>query len=416
MVNSRSPTPQEPWQTSLELEALSAAEIPDQAPGPQAESISVASVWKMASPESADAALAGESEAFVYRRDGHPNERSLARKLARLHGAEHAAVTAQGMSSIGAIALALLQPKVKVWVANELYGKSRKLFAEDLARWQVQTEEFDPVSEQDIDRLSQVRVGLVFVETMSNPRLRIPDLKRLARAAHQAGGLLVVDNTFATHLLCRPLNLGADLVVESLSKQVNGHSDSMLGLVAGKDPGVLTPIVDTISTFGMASSPLDCFLTHRGVMSLAVRMQRACENAQAVAQALDERSNAAAANEKCRLVKAVDYPGLANHPQHQLAKQRFTGGFGWMVSCQLDLDRHGVRRWFESLAPEISFVPSLGDVTTTVSHPASTSHRGLEPSARQRLGISEGTVRISCGVEPTEWLVQKILHSLNALL
>jgi cystathionine beta-lyase/cystathionine gamma-synthase len=356
----------------------------------------------MESTAAADLALSGESGAFVYRRDGHPNERTLAEKLALLHGASRAVITAQGMSAIGAVALATLAPGAQVWIGDELYGKSSKLFCGEMARWNVTTRSFDVTSAADIAELAASRVALVLIETLSNPRLHVPDMAAIAAATHAAGGLLMVDNTFATHLLCQPLRLGADLVIESLSKQVNGHSDSMLGLVAGKDAHQLKRIQDVVSTFGLASSPLDCYLTHRGLMSLAVRMERACANALALASKLSELA----------AVETVDYPGLPHHPQHALAARQLRGGFGWMLSFRIKANDQQLQHLLDRLKPEIQFVPSLGDVSTTVSHPASTSHRSLSAAARGQLGIGLGTIRVSCGIEPTDWLVERFLSAL----
>lgn len=391
------------WPVDLETLALRVAQG-DGINRPQASGISTASVWQMESPAAADGALAGTSDRFVYRRDGHPNERELAEKLAQLHGGSKAIITAQGMSAIAAVAMSVLKPGATAWVANELYGKTSKMFSVDLTHWGVTSRVFDPTSESDLKKLQDAKVDLVIVETMSNPRLRVPDLRRCADATHLAGGLLMVDNTFATHLLCRPLEFGADLVIESLSKMVCGHSDCMLGLAVAADPAIAKRLQDAMSTFGMASSPLDCYLTHRGLMTLALRIERSAENALALAEALS----------KSDLIKHVDYPGMADHPQNPLAEKQFGGIFGWMMSFELDSDRMSIEQLFNALSPEIAFVPSLGDVCTTLSHPASTSHRSLNTSQLAELGISNSTVRISVGIEPTEWLVDRFVSALRS--
>ena len=391
------------WPRELEVIALQVNES-DGVNRPQAPGISTASVWQMESTEAADAALAGTTDRFVYRRDGHPNERELANKLASLHGGVQAIITAQGMSSIAAMAICVLKPGDTAWVANELYGKTSKLFAKDLSRWGVTSRVFDPTSDADLNELQRSKANLVIVETMSNPRLRVPDLERCAEAVHAAGALLMVDNTFATHMICRPLSLGADVVIESLSKMVCGHSDCMLGLAVTGDRSLAAKIKDATSTFGMASSPLDCFLTHRGLMTLALRIERASSNAMALARALA----------RSEFVKHVDYPGLEEHPQHELADAQFAGTFGWMLSFELDTTRMSVQQLFDALLPEIAFVPSLGDVCTTLSHPASTSHRSLTPSQLEQLGISTATVRVSAGIEPTDWLVDRFSLALRS--
>lgn len=398
-------TPQNPWQDELECEAVRSPESVNPAARPQAESISLASVWQMESPEMADAALTDSSGIPVYRRDGHPNEWTLAEKLSLMHGAKTALMTAQGMSAIAAVALSVLKPGASVWVSEELYGKSTRLFKLDLQRWGVNYVTFDPTDPEHIENLSSHPAELVLVETLSNPRLKHPDLRALAAATHAGGGILVVDNTFATHLLCRPLDFDADIVVESLGKQVCGHSDAMAGLIAVKDPAIAQQISGTISTFGMASSPLDCFLTQRGLATLAVRMERACRNAQHLANCLNQMS----------LVLSVDYPGLPAHRQHVLAARQLRGGFGWMLTFRLDLSRPDVSSLFEALRPEIPFVPSLGDVCTSVSHPATTSHRGLTAPEREALGIHEGSIRVSCGIEPTDWLVDRFVAAIEQI-
>ena len=392
------------WPMELEVLALN-VNPGDGLERPQASSISTASVWQMESPASADAALAGASNRFVYRRDGHPNERELAEKLAKLHGGAQAILFAQGMSSIAAVAMSVLKPGANTWVANELYGKTGKLFACDLTRWGVTSQEFDPTNEADLTKLQNAQADLVIIETMSNPRLRVPDLRRCAAAAHAAGALLMVDNTFATHLICRPLEFGADVVIESLSKMVCGHSDSMLGVAIVADPALARQLQDTMSTMGMASSPLDCYLTHRGLMTLALRIERAAENALALANALS----------KSAVIERVDYPGLGSHPQHELAAQQFAGTFGWMLSFELRKDRMSVEQLFDALLPEIAFVPSLGDVCTTLSHPVSTSHRSLCATQLAQLGISASTVRVSAGIEPTTWVVDRLVSALTGL-
>ena len=368
---------------------------------PQAEALELTSVWQLTSPNAADASFAGGTGAFAYRRVDPPNARSLATKLAALHAGARAVVTAQGMSSLAAIAMTALRPSAQVWLGNELYGETSQLFSTCLKPWGVRTRTFDPTDPSDLHKLASEAVDMVVVETITNPRGSVPDLALVARATHDAGGLLVVDNTFATHLLCQPLQLGADLVIESLGKIVNGHSDGMAGMVCGRDEQLLAGIAATVKTFGLTSSPLDCYLTHRGLLSLSVRMERACANALALAHALSQVPG----------ITRVDYPGLVTSPQHFVASRQLIGGYGWMLSFQIAPQRAAVERLCAALRPEICFVPSLGDATTTLSHPLSTSHRATPAEQREQLGIDEGTIRISCGIEPTEWLVDRFLQA-----
>ncbi|RMF42456.1 MAG: hypothetical protein D6753_07470 [Planctomycetota bacterium] len=370
---------------------------------PLAPPLELASVWEMSSPEHAAAALGNPQGAFVYRRDGHPNARSLGESLADLHGASAALVTGQGMSAMAAVALASLAPGDHVWIGQEMYGKTAHLFARHLAHWGVECTEFDPCHDQASQQIRHHRPAMVVVETLTNPRLRVADLADLQRACHDGGGRLVVDNTFATCGLCRPLDLGADVVVESLSKQVCGHSDSMLGLICTRDDAWMARAADVVSTFGLASSPLDCYLTQRGLMSLDVRLERACENAKALAEALQGLGG----------VRTVDYPGLPSHPGHEVARRQLGDRFGWMLAFQVAADRPTVERIFHSLTAEFPFAPSLGDARTTISHPATTSHRGYAADRLAQLGIDYGTIRVSCGLEPADWLVDTFCHLLR---
>lgn len=362
---------------------------------PQAEALSMTSVWQLESLAAADASFTAGNSSYAYRRVEHPNARALATKLSMLHAAQRAVVTAQGMSGIAAVALANLRPGARVWLSQELYGETSQLFAQCLLPWQVETHLFDPTDDDQLRELATSSVDMVVIETITNPRLRVADIARVSRATSAAGALLVVDNTFATYLMCQPLRLGADFVVESLGKQVNGHGDGMIGFVAGRDLKRMAGVQGIVKTFGMTSSPLDCYLTHRGLMSLAVRMERVCTNAQAVAECLSSLPR----------VTCVDFPGLTTNAGHHVARQQFSGGFGWMVTFHIDADRAGVEQLLQALLPEIRFVPSLGDVSTTVSHPLSTSHRDTPPETLAQLGITLGTIRVSCGIEPTQWLV-----------
>lgn len=393
----------EHWDPAFEYEAIRPGEPAGSGDMPQSESIDLTSVWRMPSIESADHALGSGGTEFVYRRDGHPNESQLAKRLAKLHHGAKALVTAQGMSAISVVALSLLRPGAKVWLADELYGKSVQLFEKELSRWDVECQSFDVTDASHLEQVAQSAADLIMVETLSNPRLKMPDFAALQDVSQRAGAKLVVDNTFATHMLCRPIDFGADVVVESLGKQVNGHSDTMLGLIVAKEEELTDQFRSTSVTFGMASSPLDCYLTHRGLMTLALRLERACLNAMELAAMLQELPS----------VELVDYPGLTCHPQNALANRQLSGGFGWMLSVRLDANLEETQAAFDRLAPEIPFVPSLGDINTTLSHPASTSHRGLSSEDREALGITPGTIRVSCGVEPTKWLLDRFKSALN---
>jgi cystathionine beta-lyase/cystathionine gamma-synthase len=370
---------------------------------PQTEPLHLSGVWRLDSTEQADALLAGTEPGYVYRRDGHPNASSLAEALRVLHGADQAIVTAQGMSAISIAALALLKPGDRVLLGQPLYGRTSFLIKNDLARWSI---DFEDVLATDMSAWKHAfrkPARLVIVETITNPRLSVPDIQSIASIAHQLGGLansesgtvVLIDNTFATPVLCQPLSLGADLVMESLSKFVCGHADAMLGLLCGRNE-VWSRIRQTMVSFGMTSSPLDCWLTQRGLASLQVRMTHAASSAMALAKQIEGHA----------CIRVLDYPGLVTHADHDVASQQFRGSFGNMLTLTLQGGLRSAQRLMSTLSPDIPFCPTLGEAQTTVSHPCSTSHRSYSQAALHELGIDGGTLRFSIGLEPKERLVE----------
>jgi cystathionine beta-lyase/cystathionine gamma-synthase len=345
------------------------------------------SVYTLPDLDALDRIVNAEEPGFIYARDGHPNARFLAEEIARLEGGSWAVICGSGMAAITALVLAHVQQGERIVASNRLYGRTTQLFGQELTRYGVQTTFIDP---GDLDQVKQALAQparLLFVETMSNPLLRLVDVPRLADLARERDCLLVVDNTFATPVLCRPLEAGAALVMESLTKMIGGHSDVTLGAVAGR--GDLPPSLSTVvSIWGLASNPFDCWLAGRGLATLALRMRAASANAAALADWLAEQPG----------IERVVYPGRADHPDHELAKRLLSGGFGNMLCFELEGGREAVNR-FLRLAPGVPFSPSLGNTTTTLSHPASTSHRYVSPAERRRQGIGDGLIRLSVGVE-----------------
>lgn len=369
---------------------------------PAAAPLYLASVYTCRDVEQADAVLSGREPGYAYRRDGHPNANALAEKCRLLHGAERAAVAASGM---GALALALLSQTRQgdhVVCSDQLYGKSLALLTQEAARLGIESTVVDACDPQAVQAACRPSTRLIVVETISNPRLRVADLTALAEVADTCSARLLVDNTFASPLLCRPLEFGAHLVHESLTKIMNGHSDVLLGLLGGRAdawervPGVL-------STWGWTAAPFDCWLAARGLATLHLRAERASDNALAAARLLAGRAE----------VAGVDYPGLATHPDHALAARQLGDRFGSIVTFHLAGGRTATDR-FVAAAEHIPFCPSLGELHTTLSHPASTSHRGLSPQARAKLGITDGTIRLSVGTESPEFVAAALAQGLAA--
>lgn len=371
---------------------------------PHAAPIYPASVWACESPQQADALLAGREAGYVYQRDGHPNAHLLAEKLRQLHTADRGAVTASGMAALAAALLAHLELGSHAVVGSRMYGKTLALFQSEAARLGIGVTAVDTCDPLAVAAAIQPSTRLVVAETIANPLLEVADVSALAEVAHQHNTSLLIDNTFASPLLCRPLSLGADLVMESLTKALNGHSDVVLGFLGGRED-LWQRVPAVISTWGLASGPFECWLAERGLATAPLRIERACDNALAAAQFLAEQAPR---------VAAVHYPGLETHPQHELARRQFGGRFGTVVSFRLAGGRAAADA-FIAAAERIPFCPSLGELSTTLSHPETTSHRGLTPEQRAALGITGGTIRLSVGTESSGFVCEALAQGLRRL-
>ncbi len=375
--------------------------LPSEGPTrPHAPPVYLSSVYECADPQQADALLDGRLPGYVYARDGHPNGDLLAEKCRQLHGTQRAAITGTGMSALALVVLSQLQPGDHLVISNQLYGRSSTLLTTEAARWGLTHTLVDACDLKQVRAAINARTKLLVVETISNPLLRVADLAALADLGHASGAALLADNTFAGPMVCTPHALGADWVMESLTKSMNGHSDVVLGLVCGSaDRWERLPA--TISTWGLSAAPFDCWLALRGLGTLGVRMERACQNALAVAQSLVGAPG----------IDAVYYPGLPEHPDHALAQRQFGGRFGSMVSFTLAGGLQAATAFMKA-ASQIPFCPSLGELSTTLSHPASTSHRSLTFGEQLALGITGGTIRLSVGIESVSAVVDAVRQGL----
>jgi len=345
----------------------------------------------------------GRQRGFTYARESSPNAELLAAKIAALEGAEAALITSSGMSAIGAILLGLLKAGDHIVAGDQLYGRTLRLATLDLPRLGFSTDLVDATDVAAVERAIRPETKLIVVEVVSNPLLRVVDIAALARIATAHGAHLVVDNTFPTPLAFQPLALGAHVVFHSVTKLLAGHSDVTLGAVcAARD--VIAPIRDVLVTWGLTASAFDCWLAERGMNTLELRVTRAAESAAALADLLAAHP----------AVHRVFYPGRADHPDHATAVRLFGRQFGNMVTFELKGGRDEVNRFMRALE-FIPFAPTLGDVATIISHPAVTSHRGLTAEARAALGINEGTIRVSVGVEAFAVLADEFRAALDAV-
>lgn len=377
---------------------------------PHAEPIYLASVYECDSPAAADAMLGGQTPGYVYSRDGHPNAASLAEQCRVLHQAERAAVTNSGMSAMALALITQCMAGDHILLSNQLYGRSYALFVSEAARLGIESSIVDTTDPNTVRAAWQPNTKLLVVETITNPLLRVNDLAALASLAHERGGLLLVDNTLAGPLNCQPLRWGADLVVESLTKIMNGHSDVLLGLLCAH-ARLWERVPATLSTWGWTAPPFESWLAARGLQTLPLRWQQAADNALAAAAWLTKQAG----------IDAVHFPGLSTHTDHQLATRQFASAknthgdvrCGTLVTFTLAGGWDAATRFIAAVRETIPFCPSLGELHTTLSHPASTSHRALTPAQRSVLGIEDGTIRLSVGIEAVEQIQKNLLAGLN---
>jgi cystathionine beta-lyase/cystathionine gamma-synthase len=364
--------------------------------------LSLSSVYCPADLDHVDALSEGRSIGFIYARDGHPNAAMLAEKMAHLEGGDGALICASGMGAIASVFFALLSQNDHALISDGVYGRTTSLANKLLPRWGIDHDIFDPAADPaTVKSLVNPRTRLIYTETVSNPLLKVADLASLATVAREVGIPLIVDNTF-TPVICRPIDHGASLVVHSVTKMIGGHSDLTLGAVVGAKNLVGEAKV-VASTLGQTGNPFESWLAVRGMATLCLRFKRACESSLELAHRFESDG---------RVVR-VYYPGLPSHPDHSLALRILRDGFGAIVT--IDLGSRSNAQTFIKALTGIPFAPSLGDVQTTLSHPATTSHRGQDDAQLARQGITPGMIRISVGIEDACDLWREFSHALDAL-
>lgn len=343
----------------------------------------------------------GNPNGFDYTRSGNPNFRLLERTIASLEGAEHATVFASGVSAITAVASTLKSGDV-VLAEENVYGCTYRLFDKVFAKFGVRVEYADLADPASYSRIEAVRPCLVWIESPTNPLLKVLDIAAIAERSRAAGSVLVVDNTFASSHAQRPLELGADLSLLSTTKYLNGHSDALGGAVCSNDAAWQERMIFAQKALGLHPSPMDCWLTLRGIKTLAVRMERHHANALAFARFLEAEAGA----------KWVRYPWLESHPQHDVARRQMHGGGSGIVTVdfglglEATLDFVGGLRYFPK-------AESLGGVESLCCHPASMTHASVPRETREAVGITDSLVRFSVGIETVEDLIADVREGLR---
>jgi len=341
----------------------------------------------------------GEKAAYDYTRSGNPTRDALAEALTALEGGAGAVVTSSGMAAVNLICQ-LLEPQDLLIAPHDCYGGTYRLFDALAKRGAARIEFVDQTNGVSLCDALARRPKIVWVETPSNPLLRIVDIRRTAELAHQVGALLVVDNTFLSPVWQQPLALGADLILHSTTKYLNGHSDVVGGAVISATQALHEQLAWWANCIGATGAPFDSYLTLRGVRTLHARLRVHEENAARVARLLSEHPQ----------VVRVHYPGLPSHPQHELAARQ-QRGFGAMLSFELQGGEAQVRAFLDGLQ-YFSLAESLGGVESLIAHPASMTHAAMHPDARRKAGISDTLLRLSIGIESADDLALDLERAL----
>lgn len=331
----------------------------------------------------------GEKRAYDYTRSGNPTRDLLANALTELEEGIGGVVTSTGMSAITLVGY-LIPAGARIVAPHDCYGGTYRLFDAWRRRGERAVEFVDFNDEAAVREALSRPAALLWIETPSNPLLRISDIEKLAAMGHAAGALVLVDNTFLSPVWQQPLKLGADLVLHSTTKYLNGHSDVVGGAVVARTKELHEQLVWWANCLGVTGAPFDSFMTLRGLRTLHVRLEQHARNSMALAQWLNEQPN----------VNKVYYPGLPTHPGHEVARRQ-QRGFGAIVTLELAGGHDAVREFVAGLRC-FSLAESLGGVESLVAHPATMTHAAMDPAARQKAGLTDGLIRLSVGIEALE--------------
>ena len=349
------------------------------------------------------ALFAGEEDGYIYTRIGNPTIRALEESLAELENGCGGIATSSGMGAVSTLYVALLSAGAHMVSTASVYGPSRGLMENHFSRFGVESTYLDTSDLARVRDALRPETKLVYVETPSNPTMQLTDIAQVSALAHAHGCLVAVDNTFASPYLQKPLDLGADVVLHSVTKFINGHADVVGGILVAKDPSIYKLLRSVMVNFGCSMDPHQAFLVLRGLRTLGVRIERAQRNALEIARWLEAQPE----------VQTVRYVGLESHPQHELAKRQMRG-FGSMISFELKGGMEAGRRLMNAVKVATLAV-SLGGVETLIEHPASMTHAGISPEDRRAAGFSDGLVRYSVGIEDVEDLIADLRQALDAV-
>lgn len=345
----------------------------------------------------------GDFKGYEYSRTGNPTRNALENNLASLENGNYGLCFASGMAAIDAV-IKTLQPGDEVIATNDLYGGTYRLFTQVFASFGIKFHFISMENSQEIENLVNINTKMIWIETPTNPMLNIIDIKKTSEISRKNNLMLVVDNTFATPYLQRPLDMGADIVVHSLTKYMSGHSDVVMGALICKDKSLSEKLYSIQNSCGAIPGPQDSFLVLRGIKTLHIRMQRHCENAEKIANFLMDHSK----------IQDVYWPGFTNHMNHEIAKKQMDR-FGGMVSFTVKGNSLKDAVKIVSSMSYFTLAESLGGVESLCSHPSTMTHAAIPKTEREKTGIIDSLIRLSVGIEDIEDLIRDLDTSLNKI-
>jgi len=342
----------------------------------------------------------GEEDGYIYTRLGNPTIQALEDKLAALENGFGGVALSSGMAAVSTVYAAFLKQGDHMISTHAVYGPSRMLMENFFTNFGIESTYMDTCDPKDVENAIKPNTKLIYLETPANPTMELSDIEAISEIAHKHGILVCVDNTFSSPYLQKPLDLGADIVLHSLTKFINGHADIVGGALIGKTEEVFKRLHVTMRNFGGNMDPHQAYMVSRGVKTLAIRVQKATDNAKKVAEFLENHPK----------IKWVNYPGLKSHPQYDLAAKQMKD-FGAMLCFELEGGFNAGKKLMDTVHLALLAV-SLGGVESLIQHPASMTHAGIPVKSREKAGITEGLVRFSVGIEDVEDIIADLDQAL----
>lgn len=395
----------------FETMVIHAGQEPDKGTGALSTPIFQTSTFCFETVEEGAAKFSKEIPGYVYSRGGNPTNRALEIKCAALEGGEDCVATASGMGAIGAVLLGLVKTGDHIVSGDTIYGGTSVVMRTNMPNLGIDVTFVDTTKPEEVEKAINERTKVIYFETVTNPTLKLADIEEIAKIAKKHGVKLVVDNTFSPPPILSPLKLGADFVIHSVTKYINGHGDVIGGVIIGPKDDIAVIRGNYVTKIcGTPPSPFNSYLVMRGMKTLPIRVREHCKNAMEMAEYL----------EKNEYVKTVYYPGLKSHPQHELAKKMLNGMYTGMIAFELKDDVKGLSAFeagkkFLNNLKIASIAVSLGDPDTLIEHPASMTHASVPPESRLEVGITDGLIRLSVGLENVKDLIKDFEQSFAKL-